>query len=64
LISSIDGNREILSGYGYSIKMDSVPDLRIIPTEDEPIIPEPTTIISSLLLFGGGAFKLRNRKRA
>ena len=63
LKSAIDGDREVLSGYGYSINMTSIPDSRFIPTE-EPVIPEPTTILSSLLLFGGGAFKLRNRKRA
>ena len=61
LISAIDGNREILSGYGYSINMRSTPNVRIY---QESEIPEPTTIISSLLLLGGGAFKLRNRKRA
>jgi len=61
LKSAIDGDREVLSGYGYSINMTSTPDNRIIPQGE---IPEPTTILSSLLLFGGGAFKLRNRKRA
>jgi hypothetical protein len=45
----------------YDVSIDVAPDNRII-TESE--IPEPTTIISSLLLLGGGAFKLNRRKRA
>jgi len=61
LRSAIDGDTEVLSGYGYSINMNSTPDNVVFPQGE---IPEPTTILSSLLLFGGGAFKLRNRKRA
>lgn len=50
-----------LSGFGYDISINTTPDVRTF-TETE--IPEPTTILSSLLLFGGGAFKLNRRKRA
>jgi hypothetical protein len=60
LRSAIDGNSEILSGFGYDITLNSTPDTRIIPEA----IPEPTTILSSLLLFGGGALKLKKRNRA
>jgi hypothetical protein len=49
-----------LSGFGYDITISTTPDVRPFPTA----IPEPTTILSSLLLFGGGAFKLRKRNRA
>ena len=51
-----------LTGFGYDITLRSTPDARTIVTGGE--IPEPTTILSSLLLFGGGAFKLKNRKRS
>lgn len=45
----------------YDVSINVTPDSRFIPASE---IPEPTTIISSLLLLGGGAFKLNRRKRA
>jgi len=46
----------------YDVSINVTPDSRIIRQDD--VIPEPTTILSSLLLLGGGAFKLNRRKRA
>jgi hypothetical protein len=51
-----------LSGFGYDINIITTPDSR--PYTEDTVIPEPTTILSSLLLFGGGALKLNRRKRS
>jgi len=44
----------------YDVSINVTPDSRVILQSE---IPEPTTILSSLLLLGGGAFKLNRRKR-
>lgn len=51
---------EFSETFTYDINLDSTVISTIIP-QGNPI-PEPTTILSSLLLFGGGALKLKNRK--
>jgi len=51
-----------LTGFGFDATLRSTPEVRLI--ESGQVIPEPTTILSSLLLFGGGAFQLKNRKRS
>lgn len=54
-----------LTGFGFDATLRSTPlPIQIVVGEEGPIIPEPTTILSSLLLFGGGAFKLNQRKRS
>ncbi|TVQ49889.1 MAG: PEP-CTERM sorting domain-containing protein [Gloeocapsa sp. DLM2.Bin57] len=53
-----------LTGFGFDLTLRSTPNVRLIEVGDQEVIPEPTTILSSLLLFGGGAFKLKNRKRS
>jgi hypothetical protein len=56
-----DDPGEVLAFYGYDITFDIYQDFRVVSAS----IPEPTTIISSLLLLGGGsALKLRKNKKS
>ncbi|ELR98528.1 PEP-CTERM sorting domain-containing protein [Gloeocapsa sp. PCC 73106] len=52
---------ELLAFYGYDITFDSTPVSQAFAAG---VVPEPTTIISSLMLMAGGAFKFSKRKRA
>ena len=50
---------EFSETFTYDINLESIPLSKVFP---QNVVPEPTTILSSLLLFGGGALKLKNRK--
>ena len=63
-LRSLLSSGEPLDGFGYDITLESTPGSRPIVVSDDEVVPEPTTILSSLLLFGGGAFKLKNRKQS
>ncbi|ELR98529.1 hypothetical protein [Gloeocapsa sp. PCC 73106] len=69
LVTQLDEVGELLAWYGYDITFDSIPNTLIfVPDGPDPEsgvepIPEPTSIISSLLLFGGGVLKLAKGDR-
>lgn len=71
---NLDEVGELLAWYGYDVTFNSeplnlfsigepIPGGSGVSGDDPSAIPEPTTLISSLLLFGGGVFKLGKRKQ-